>query len=176
MGHPTDHDRKPQIAVSGVRILSATQTTCFQSGRRRGDVRGLLDDPSDHWPHRFLPVILPGDSSKSNQPSLLPSLRCQVPDCRYPASGSYTPCSSIYRQPGTTATLPLDGERRRDGGEWLKSGSRQPTNNLERDAASSPVTYSVALLVEERSWFQNCLLYTSPSPRDQRGTRMPSSA
>ena len=24
--------------------------------------------------------------------------------------------------------------------------------------------------------FCNCLLYTSPSPRDQRGTRMPSSA
>ena len=23
---------------------------------------------------------------------------------------------------------------------------------------------------------ENCLLYTSPSPRDQRGTRMPSSA
>ena len=25
-------------------------------------------------------------------------------------------------------------------------------------------------------WFQDCLLYTSPSPRDQRGSRMPSSA
>ena len=25
-------------------------------------------------------------------------------------------------------------------------------------------------------WFGNCLLYTSPSPRDQRGSRMPSSA
>ena len=24
--------------------------------------------------------------------------------------------------------------------------------------------------------FSNCLLYTSPSPRDQRGSRMPSSA
>ena len=27
-----------------------------------------------------------------------------------------------------------------------------------------------------RSMFQGCLLYTSPSPRDQRGSRMPSSA
>ena len=26
------------------------------------------------------------------------------------------------------------------------------------------------------SWVRNCLLYTSPSPRDQRGSRMPSSA
>ena len=25
-------------------------------------------------------------------------------------------------------------------------------------------------------WINNCLLYTSPSPRDQRGSRMPSSA
>ena len=28
----------------------------------------------------------------------------------------------------------------------------------------------------ERSWLYSCLLYTSPSPRDQRGSRMPSSA
>ena len=26
------------------------------------------------------------------------------------------------------------------------------------------------------TWFRRCLLYTSPSPRDQRGSRMPSSA
>ena len=25
-------------------------------------------------------------------------------------------------------------------------------------------------------WIEHCLLYTSPSPRDQRGSRMPSSA
>ena len=28
----------------------------------------------------------------------------------------------------------------------------------------------------ETGWFEACLLYTSPSPRDQRGSRMPSSA
>ena len=27
-----------------------------------------------------------------------------------------------------------------------------------------------------KDWVSNCLLYTSPSPRDQRGSRMPSSA
>ena len=45
--------------------------------------------------------------------------------------------------------------------------------------ANAPVT-----LVEYASvacggcayWHNNCLLYTSPSPRDQRGSRMPSSA
>ena len=30
--------------------------------------------------------------------------------------------------------------------------------------------------VQEDGWFHDCLLYTSPSPRDQRGSRMPSSA
>ena len=29
---------------------------------------------------------------------------------------------------------------------------------------------------EKASWYEICLLYTSPSPRDQRGSRMPSSA
>ena len=33
----------------------------------------------------------------------------------------------------------------------------------------------VGFLPEERGLY-NCLLYTSPSPRDQRGSRMPSSA
>ena len=31
-------------------------------------------------------------------------------------------------------------------------------------------------IVEEGTQIRNCLLYTSPSPRDQRGSRMPSSA
>ena len=33
----------------------------------------------------------------------------------------------------------------------------------------------IGFLPEERGLY-NCLLYTSPSPRDQRGSRMPSSA
>ena len=31
-------------------------------------------------------------------------------------------------------------------------------------------------LTEKQLWILACLLYTSPSPRDQRGSRMPSSA
>ena len=31
-------------------------------------------------------------------------------------------------------------------------------------------------LWEVPAWYDDCLLYTSPSPRDQRGSRMPSSA
>ena len=33
-----------------------------------------------------------------------------------------------------------------------------------------------AVLATDKVRFQGCLLYTSPSPRDQRGSRMPSSA
>ena len=31
-------------------------------------------------------------------------------------------------------------------------------------------------ILKKRENFRSCLLYTSPSPRDQRGSRMPSSA
>ena len=32
------------------------------------------------------------------------------------------------------------------------------------------------LKYKEMLWYENCLLYTSPSPRDKRQSRMPSSA
>ena len=35
---------------------------------------------------------------------------------------------------------------------------------------------SIAMLAESHISIHTCLLYTSPSPRDQRGSRMPSSA
>ena len=34
----------------------------------------------------------------------------------------------------------------------------------------------VVRLDDDEEWDDDCLLYTSPSPRDQRGSRMPSSA
>ena len=37
-------------------------------------------------------------------------------------------------------------------------------------------TYKGAFRFEESEMYKSCLLYTSPSPRDQRGSRMPSSA
>ena len=36
--------------------------------------------------------------------------------------------------------------------------------------------YSIILSVSDSPVYKACLLYTSPSPRDQRGSRMPSSA
>ena len=42
------------------------------------------------------------------------------------------------------------------------------------------ITYSATIpensVLDEGEWWDACLLYTSPSPRDQRGSRMPSSA
>ena len=38
------------------------------------------------------------------------------------------------------------------------------------------MSYSVGKLHQYSVDFYHCLLYTSPSPRDQRGSRMPSSA
>ena len=39
-----------------------------------------------------------------------------------------------------------------------------------------PTVVAVAMMDATDVLFQSCLLYTSPSPRDQRGSRMPSSA
>ena len=38
------------------------------------------------------------------------------------------------------------------------------------------IKYSVLLTDAQREEFANCLLYTSPSPRDRQKSRMPSSA
>ena len=49
--------------------------------------------------------------------------------------------------------------------------------NFVGDVATSPIFGSATLTVEGAAAPpETCLLYTSPSPRDQRGSRMPSSA
>ena len=52
-----------------------------------------------------------------------------------------------------------DPDRLRAAEYGCRFGSSKPVAELERER-----------------WFMACLLYTSPSPRDQRGSRMPSSA
>ena len=44
------------------------------------------------------------------------------------------------------------------------------------DLASATESLIIGFNVRPDSQARNCLLYTSPSPRDQRGSRMPSSA
>ena len=51
-------------------------------------------------------------------------------------------------------------------GGWCPKGRRAEDGPI-------PETFD---LIETSSFNYTCLLYTSPSPRDQRGSRMPSSA
>ena len=68
-------------------------------------------------------------------------------------------------------------------------GAMLPAINLSKETSDSmlfiadyhtlitvhkPKDMSAMIMEMAASWF--CLLYTSPSPRDQRGSRMPSSA
>ena len=61
----------------------------------------------------------------------------------------------------------------------------QPSHAAERAAPASqkksnaPLIGGIAVMIAALAgggWWFTCLLYTSPSPRDQRGSRMPSSA
>ena len=56
------------------------------------------------------------------------------------------------------------------------SGARRVhSHNEDFDGSVSPLGFAAVVLLDE-SHVSACLLYTSPSPRDQRGSRMPSSA
>ena len=86
----------------------------------------------------------------------------------------------IYQQVRDhVVTLIIDGV--------LKSGDPIPSvRQMAVEGGVNPLTVSKAYqelvdlhIVEKRrglGMFITCLLYTSPSPRDQRGSRMPSSA
>ena len=49
-------------------------------------------------------------------------------------------------------------------GTWLLREARKPANGVE--------SFFKRLADKVRAVFKSCLLYTSPSPRDQRGSRM----
>ena len=56
---------------------------------------------------------------------------------------------------------------------------RGPASNLETIRRKIGYVFQHAALFDSLNVYENvsiCLLYTSPSPRDQRGSRMPSSA
>ena len=74
------------------------------------------------------------------------------------------------------------------GGEWRKASSGE-TFTVENPAtgetiatldsansADAVAALDAACAVQDEWARTTCLLYTSPSPRDQRGSRMPSSA
>ena len=49
-------------------------------------------------------------------------------------------------------------------------------HGMGMDPACSLGFEALGMQTDRRAWNKICLLYTSPSPRDQRGSRMPSSA
>ena len=65
---------------------------------------------------------------------------------------------------GTTGLIDTPTARMRPDGELSLSISSQGSVDI----------YSMNF--QATPWLETCLLYTSPSPRDQRGSRMPSSA
>ena len=58
--------------------------------------------------------------------------------------------------------------------KWEKDWVDDTYKNL--GIPKEPPGTDPAEIMEQLELFKNCLLYTSPSPRDQRGSRMPSSA
>ena len=71
----------------------------------------------------------------------------------------------------TVVLLPLQqANAQLFGGE--KTSKRTLTEFIPQTAAAAAVIFPKRLAEDPKF----CLLYTSPSPRDQRGSRMPSSA
>ena len=61
---------------------------------------------------------------------------------------------------------------------WVIFGGAAQLTLISLLGSGAAVTAAIgaALVVNARHLMYSCLLYTSPSPRDQRGSRMPSSA
>ena len=61
-------------------------------------------------------------------------------------------------------------------GTGASSGKGQPYARVKSDAPPFALVPGASFRIGKSSRVYTCLLYTSPSPRDQRGSRMPSSA
>ena len=59
---------------------------------------------------------------------------------------------------------------------WLSGSGAAAINNLMEDAATAEISRSQIWQWVRHGQVLDCLLYTSPSPRDKRQSRMPSSA
>ena len=107
-----------------------------------------------------------------------------------------TPTGGLLDEDGriiSAISLASDYERLVDS-EWVHSGMRLKLIQIAELLGRLPATSSVSItsaenltkelfthrgagtLIRRGEEFSCCLLYTSPSPRDQRGSRMPSSA
>ena len=72
----------------------------------------------------------------------------------------------------TTTSTPVDNDMESTTYQVPSSVETEP-ECLNEIKTVEPITSAP---VQDEMESKNCLLYTSPSPRDQRGSRMPSSA
>ena len=82
----------------------------------------------------------------------------------------------LLKLPDGTVKVLVEGEWRAKINEYTRTDEyfEADVSMIEQDDGDEE---SVAALMHSvGSQFESCLLYTSPSPRDQRGSRMPSSA
>ena len=129
------------------------------------------------------PVILEPNISEpqpDTQADRTGGVRQPVPDPEFRAFPADTHWR-IHIDPGTALATPTP-----EFGWWLlhhighlcrHHAARSPVAHDHHDADQS--RHAVGEQTDDlaaRRWNQACLLYTSPSPRDQRGSRMPSSA
>ena len=68
-------------------------------------------------------------------------------------------------------SIHLDSREVKEGGLFFAIKGHDKDGS---DFISSALSNGASLIISDT--YQDCLLYTSPSPRDQRGSRMPSSA
>ena len=136
-------------------------------------------DPKNH--HRCSHLVLHRDSP------LLPSVMALAPDGTGASDDLVAEVDAYRRQPldETVAEEPhakanaVGGRTRASTFPWISStmaldGTLTDTKMLcEPCGANLQSLYSSYKCVIQ---MKSCLLYTSPSPRDQRGSRMPSSA
>ena len=78
-------------------------------------------------------------------------------------------------------TEPVKIQLYRWAGKWgpfkvkIPCGECSLTVDVINDTIATELA-GITVELETLDWLSTCLLYTSPSPRDQRGSRMPSSA
>ena len=155
-------------------ILSENCYECH-SAKSKSLKAGLLLDRKAGWERggKNGTVIIPGEPSKS---ILMNALRYDNHDLQMPPSGKLS------------ESVLADFEK------WIAMGAKDPRNSSLEEVfavgglkaksleegrkfwAFKPIKPPSLPIVEKDEWIQDCLLYTSPSPRDQRGSRMPSSA
>ena len=132
--------------------MSAGETFARESSRRRRD-----------------PARTTGRLSSSTRLAAAHALRAFL----VAAAAVSTGAQSLSAQGGMyypygSAVGPLYGYARRTA--WRRGARREPSSRPTRDVSSD------APLLSETRNANPCLLYTSPSPRDKRQSRMPSSA